>query len=218
MNKSEFCLNEEALAPLREQVKNRLSPKRWNHTAQVEEMVARLAKLYCPEKENLLRAAALLHDITKEWTVGEHCRFCIEEGIVLTKQDLVAHKTLHARTAAMLIPKAFPGFANPEILSAVRWHTTGHARMTLPEKLLYLADYIDLSRTFPDCVALRNFFWNAQPQSMDPSARRELLRKTLIQSFDFTIAALLADGLPVAGDTIRARNALILEGVKPQKG
>ena len=59
MNKSEFCLNEEALAPLREQVKNRLSPKRWNHTAQVEEMVARLAKLYCPEKENLLRAAAL---------------------------------------------------------------------------------------------------------------------------------------------------------------
>ena len=215
MKQSEVCIfNEEKLAALRALVKARLSPKRWIHTAEVEKMAARLAALYCPAKTDLLRAAALLHDITKEWPVKMHCEFCAAQGIRLTRQDFLAYKTLHARTAAALIPREFPDFAHPELLSAVRWHTTGHANMTLPEKLLYLADYIDESRAFPDCVTLREAFWRAQPQTMAPAARREHLRKILLQSFDMTISALLADGLPVAQDTVSARNALVLEGAK----
>ena len=213
MNKSNPCRDEEELAGLRSAVAAKLSPKRWNHTAEVEKMVARLAELYCPDKTDLLRAAALLHDITKEWSVEEHCRFCVAHGISLTQQDICAYKTLHARTAAALIPEAFPAFADPEVLSAVRWHTTGHADMTLTEKLLYLADYIDQSRKFPDCVALREAFWDAGPQTMTPADRLEHLRKILIRSFDMTISALLTDGLPVAQDTVNARNTLILEGL-----
>ncbi len=214
MNGNEFCINEEAILNLRSMVQARLSPKRWIHTAAVEEMVARLAALYCPQKTNLLRAAALLHDLTKEWPVEKHCAFCAAQGIRLTAQDVVAHKTLHARTAAALIPLEFPAFAHPELISAVRWHTTGRPGMTLPEKLLYLADYIDASRAFPDCVLLRETFWGAEPQAMPAAERREHLRKVLVKSFDLTIAALLADGLPVAQETINARNALIMEGVK----
>ena len=214
MNSSDFCFDEAKLNDLRATVRVRLSPKRWNHTAEVENMVARLAALYCPSKTDLLRAAALLHDLTKEWSINQHCAFCASHGIRLTAQDILAHKTLHARTAAALIPVEFPAFAHPVLLSAVRWHTTGRANMTLPEKLLYLADYIDASRTFPDCVALREAFWNAQPQNMPSTARREHLRQVLLQSFDMTITGLLADGLPIAGDTVAARNALILEGAK----
>ncbi len=212
MNLKDFCPGEEALETLRAKVKIRLSPKRWIHTAEVEKAVAQLAALYCPSKTNLLRAAALLHDITKEWSVEEHCTFCASHGIRLTAQDVLAHKTLHARTAAALIPEEFPEYAAPVLLSAVRWHTTGRAGMTMTEKLLYLADYIDASRTFPDCIALREAFWGAAPQKMTAPERKEHLRKILIRSFDMTIAGLLADGLPVAKDTVAARNALILEG------
>ena len=85
--------------------------------------------------------------------------------------------------------------------------------MTLPEKLLYLADYIDLSRTFKDCVTLRNFFFDANPERLDPSARETLLRETLIRSFDMTISALIEDGQPIAEDTVKARNELLLERI-----
>ena len=214
MSASKFCFDEEKLNVLRLKVQARLSPKRWIHTAEVEKMAARLSELFCPQKKNLLRAAALLHDITKEWSVEKHCAFCPAHGIRLTAQDLFAHKTLHARTAAALIPEEFAEFAAPELLSAVRWHTTGRANMTLSDKLIYLADYIDESRAFPDCVALRNAFWSADPQAMSYADRKEHLRKILLRSFDMTISGLLADGLPVAQDTIKARNTLILEGFR----
>lgn len=211
MKQNQNPFGEEMRAALREEILRELSPKRFRHTVAVEEMVARLAELYCPDQSDALRVAALLHDVTKEWSVERHCAFCEAHGIALTEQDRVAHKTLHARTAAALIPEKFPQCNNQTVVSAVRWHTTGHAGMTLPEKLLYLADYIDLSRKFKDCVILRRYFWGAEPESMNPAERAALLRETLILSYDMTIASLTADGLPIAEDTTRARNELILE-------
>ena len=99
----------------------------------------------------------------------------------------------------------------------VRWHTTGRAGMTLPEKILYLADYIDLSRTFADCVLLRRYFWGAHPEKLDQSEREDLLRKTLSLSFDLTMRDLLANGNLIAADTVAARNELLLERAKREK-
>ncbi len=203
--------SEDALAELRERVLPTLSLKRYRHVAAVEDMAAKLADLYCPERRSLLRAAALLHDITKEWSVEDHCQFLLLHRETVTGQDILAHKTLHARTAAILIPEQYPGFADPELISDVRWHTTGRAGMTLSERLLYLADYIDLSRTFPDCVALRGAFLGADPEHLDPAGRSRLLLDTLIQSFDMTISGLCRDGLPIASETVEARNSLIME-------
>ena len=83
--------------------------------------------------------------------------------------------------------------------------------MTLTEQLLYLADYIDDSRTFAACVELRDYFWSADPEGMDFAARRAHFCRTLVRSFDQTIAELIAEGLPVAVETIEARNARLLE-------
>ena len=83
--------------------------------------------------------------------------------------------------------------------------------MTLDEKLLYLADYIDESRTFPDCVTLRNLFWDSHPEQMDMSARLAHLRTVLIVSYDMTITGLIRDGVPVSPDTMLARNELLYE-------
>lgn len=202
------------LAELREKLMKEISPRRFRHTLGVEEMVARLCALFCPDQTPLLRAAALLHDLTKEKSEEEQISLCKRLGLELSAQDLASPKLYHARTAAALIPLEFPQFNDPVIVSAVRWHTTGRAGMTLEEKLLYLADYIDESRTFEGCVLLRRYFFGAFPERMDQREREELLRMTLVLSYDMTVKDLLSEGCPVAEDTVAARNELILSAVK----
>ena len=202
-------ITEEMLDTLRASVAAEMSEKRFRHTAEVEKMVARLAALYVPQKTLLLRAAALLHDITKEYATADQLRLCAVHGLAVTENDLGAPKTFHARTAAAEIPYRYPDFADEEIVRCVRYHTTGRRGMTLEEKLVYLADYIDLSRTFDDCVTLRNAFFEAKPEEMSSAERLSHLDDVLILSFDMTIRALLADGAPISPDTFEARNDLI---------
>ncbi len=198
------------LAALREHVQAQMSPKRFTHTAAVEDMVTRLASLYCPECTSLLRAAALLHDITKEYDIPMQLELCRRAGIPTSDADRLAHKTLHAKTAAALIPENYPAFNCEAVVSAVRYHTTGRAGMTLCEQLLYLADYIDDSRLFPDCVRLRTQFWGDEPAAMSPEARLSHLHRILIMSFDMTIRALVNEGALISADTVDARNDLII--------
>ena len=210
MNQSKYSFGEAELTALRQRILSEMSPKRYHHTAAVEDMVVRLATLYCPEEIPALRAAALLHDITKEYDIPTQMALLTEAGQPPVKGEEFAHKTFHARTAALLIPDNYPAFNCETVVNAVRWHTTGREDMTLTEELLYLADYIDDSRLFPDCVRLRSFFWDAHPERMTMEDRLVHLRRTLIMSFDMTIRALLAEGAVISPDTALARNQLVL--------
>ena len=204
-------ITEQSLSALRASLASSMSEKRYRHTVEVENMVIRLGELYAPEKILMLRAAALLHDITKEYSSDRHLMIFAQKGLTLTREDLLAPKTFHARTAAALIGESYPELAEDEVISCVRWHTTGRRGMTLCEKLVYLADYIDLSRHFENCVRLRNFFFDAHPEAMDEAARLAHLRDTLILSYDMTIADLLSEGAPISPDTFEARNELVTE-------
>jgi len=212
-------ITEKGLAELREKIKNspEISEKRRVHTLAVEDMAIRLGNLYCPEKLPVLRAAALLHDITKEYSTEKHIEICKAHGHTPERDELYAPKTFHARTAAYLIPSLYPEFADPEVISAVRWHTTGREGMTLTEKLIYLADYIDESRNFPDCVTLRHAFFDAEPEKMDMEARLAHLRDVLIISYNMTISALLEDGKLISRQTVLALNELIYEKLTATK-
>ena len=202
-------ITEEMLCALRENVKKGLSEKRYNHTVEVEKMVVRLAEIYCPEKLIELRAAALLHDITKEYDNKVHISMLSKPGIEFSREDSLAPKTFHARTAALLIPEIYPEFADDDVIAAVRWHTTGRTGMSIAEKVLYLADYIDMSRTFEDCVKLRDYFFSKNLDEMSAEERMLHLDRTLLLSFDMTIKGLLADGTVINRDTVNARNSLI---------
>lgn len=210
-------ITKEMLDTLRSSLRDEMSEKRYRHTVAVEEMVARLSALYAPDKELILRAAALLHDITKEYSSDRHLMIFAREGMSLTREDLYAPKTFHARTAAVMISENYPEFADEEVLSCVRWHTTGRRGMTLCESLVYLADYIDLSRTFENCVRLRNFFFDAKPEEMSEQDRAAHLRDTLILSFDMTISDLLSEGTPISPDTFEARNELVTGRLDDQR-
>ena len=201
---------EEQLSSLREKISSLMSPKRFYHTQEVEKMAARIGEIYAPSKVDLLRAAGLLHDITKEYSTEKQLQICREFGIITSKQDILTPKTFHAKTAAAVIHAWYPEFADSEVISAVRWHTTGRENMTLLEKIVYLADYIDESRKFGDCVALRNMFWDACPENMNPGQREAHLTKTLVASFDMTLRGLVAGNAIISEDTFKARNSLIL--------
>ena len=204
-------ITEEMLNELRENITKTMSAKRVRHALEVEKMVTRLAEMYQPEMDNTLRAAALLHDITKEYDDKVQLSILTKPGIEFSLKDRLAPKTFHARTAALLIPDIYPEFATDDVISAVRWHTTGRENMALFEKLLYLADYIDMSRDFEDCVKLREMFFSAKPEQMNDEEKLAHLNRTLVASFDMTISALLRKGAVISGDTANARNALICE-------
>ncbi len=210
-------ITEGMLDELRTALDEKMSEKRYRHTVEVEKMAARLGAMYAPDRIPMLRGAALLHDITKEYKTEYQLMLCARYGLTVTKEDLFAPKTLHAKTAAAVIPEEYPAFAEEELITCVRYHTTGRKDMTLSEKLLYLADYIDLSRSFEDCVRLRNYFFDAHPEEMDENARLAHLRDTLILSFDMTVKGLLAEGTPISSDSLEARNGLIVERLSEER-
>ena len=116
---------EEDLAGLREKVAGVVTGKRLTHTYGVEREITRLSEIYAPDEEYRLRAAALLHDITKQKKGDEQTALCDKYGIKYTKEDTLMPKTFHARTAVEVIKHDFPEFADDYILGAVRYHTTG---------------------------------------------------------------------------------------------
>ena len=206
-----MIFSEEQINNLRNDISSKMSEKRFRHTAEVEKMVERLADIYAPDKKDVLRVSALLHDITKEFSIEKQLQICEEFGIITTKQDILTPKTLHAKTAALLIPVLYPQFATDEVISAVRWHTTGRADMTLSQKLVYLADYIDESRTFSDCAKLRQMFFEPNLMEMNEGDRLLHLNKVLVTSFDMTICGLIKDNVLISEDTVSARNSLVAE-------
>ena len=202
--------NEQKIDELRQKVAASMSEKRFFHTAEMEKMAIKLGELYAPDKILMLRAAALLHDITKEKRTEEHLAILSENGVEITQLDKISPKTLHARTAEYVIRDEFSEFYNDEeLLSCVRRHTTGEAEMTLCDMIIYLADYIDMSRTFDDCVKLREYFFEKKPENMGDEEKYKHLLKTLVLSFDMTISSLIEEGSPISRQSIDARNAII---------
>lgn len=195
---------EEALSKLREKVSEYISGKRLDHTYSVENEIKALCKLFSLSEEETfeLRCAALLHDITKEKSLAEQIELCDKYEIPYSKLELKSPKVLHAMTAPAIVKRDFPEYARENILSAIRFHTTGRANMTLGEKLLYLADYIEPTRTFPDCIKLRKEFYKLA------SPTETHLNDILLLSFKMTVTDLEKEGHPIHPDTISAMNFL----------
>lgn len=202
-------LNEDVIQTLREQVRPYLKEKRYKHTLEVEEEAARIGAVYLPEKIDKLRVSALLHDITKRDSFEKQLQYCEEFGIILNHNDLSFPRPLHAVTAEAVARRDFADFTDDEILSGIRFHTTGRDGMSVFESIVYLADYIEPSRTFDDCIAVRNYFWGSMPDGEDRKAQVIHLLRTMVLSFDLTIQSLLDDGEPVAPDTVLARNCFL---------
>ena len=180
----------------------KLSEKRMRHTEGVVRAAVMLASRHFPEiTPETAELAALFHDYTKEYKVEEQLRVLATYGEAPTEEELRAPKLLHSRTAALIAEKEYG--LDHEVVSAIRWHTTGRAGMTPLECVIYFADYIDDTRTFPACIRLREYY---EKQYATLKDKDRALHKALVRSFDITIRDLLAGHKTVDPNTVQARN------------
>ena len=207
-----MMFDEKMIDALRARLAGEISEFRFRHTLGVEKEAVRLGEIYVPDKIPLLRAAALLHDITKENSFEKQLQLCSDLGIMIGDSEKKSPKTLHAITGAAVIERDFPEFADPELVSAVRWHTTGKEKMSICDKIIYLADYIEEGRAFEDCVWLRRYFWDGKPQEMARPDRLDHLSRTLVISFDMTIRALEKEGAVIDENTLKASKYIVQHG------
>ena len=206
-----MTVTNEQIISLREKIREILSPFRFEHTLGVESMAARLAGLYCPEKENLLRAAALLHDVTKEKKLDGQLEIFERYGVRPTEEQISVAPTFHALTAALIIPDEYPEFADRELIEVIRYHSTGRENMTLSDKIIYLSDYIEETRKYDDCITLRKAFFDAEPEKMSYDERLLHLDRIMLKAFDLTMEDLKAKGKIIGENTLRAREFLLRE-------
>ena len=169
-----------------------LKHKRIPHVLGTEQEAIRLAERYGADVEKA-RVAALLHDCTKRLDMEEQLALCRQYGIQLDALEQQALKLLHAKTGAAIARDVFG--VDDEIYRAIWWHTTGHAGMTLLEKIMYLADYIEPSRDFPGVDKLRAVCYKD-------------LDEGLLMGLEMTIEEMTSMGNPVHHATIEARDAL----------
>ena len=112
--------------------------------------------------------AGILHDITKKCSANEQLILCEKYGTVTDALELEAPKLLHSKTAADLAWAEFG--ISPEVREAIRWHTTGKADMTMLEKIIYMADYMEPNRDFEGVDELRRLAY----EDMDMALRMGL--------------------------------------------
>lgn len=132
------------LEHIRENLKLILKKSRFEHTLGVEFISASLAMKY---NSDIYKAqiSGLLHDCTKNLTDLEQLEYCKSNNIEVTKVEERNPYLLHAKSGAHYAKEIF-GINDFEILDAIKYHTTGKINMTLLEKIVFTADYIEPSR------------------------------------------------------------------------
>ena len=143
------------LDDIRGELFERLTFERYSHTLGVENTALSLAEILCPESVLNVQAAALLHDVAKEIPYEEQIKLIEEFGLIVTDEDLTVAPGLHAICGVAIIMRDFLFCANKDVLSAVYKHCVGDSRMSLIDKIIYISDYIEPSRTFDAAIELR---------------------------------------------------------------
>ena len=130
---------------LMQKVQMHMSERRFQHVLGVEEMAIALAAKYGASEEKA-SIAALTHDYAKERPDEEFEMIILRDGY---DQDLLNYSNAiwHGLVGASMVQREL-GIVDEEILEAIRLHTTGAAKMSLLDKIIYVADYIEPGRDF----------------------------------------------------------------------
>lgn len=121
-----------------------LPPNRLLHTFGVAYTAAALAARYGADVEKA-EFAGMLHDHVKYYSGREMIALCDENGVALTPLERTNTALIHGKLGACFAEERY-GIEDEEVLSAIRYHTTGRPNMTLLEKIIYIADYIEPRR------------------------------------------------------------------------
>ena len=200
----------ETLDRIRAALPDFVGEKRLNHIFFVEKEVIALAEsvflVYniADRYRNDLRAAALLHDLTKQKPLNEQLALCEKYGIAPGLHPSAA--VLHGPTAAALSEELFG--INRFVGDAIACHTTGKPGMNALDEILFVADYIEPSRTHLHCKQTRAHFYDSLA-ARGVSAAAEILDETALMSIDGTLSHLIDTDSFIDEQTVLTRNDLL---------
>ena len=163
-------------------LKENVSESRFSHILGVKEEITRMGEIYLPSEIFELQIAALLHDITKEYSVKKQLQLCEKYGIMLEESDKKAPQVIHSRTGAYVAYEAFPDIVTHKIAGAIYKHTLASENMSLFDKLLFVADFTECGRTNEFCVKVRDRFWQGMKKCADQKSKLRLLTWKMIWS------------------------------------
>ena len=180
-------MNEKIISDL----KKRLSQKRLSHTQGVAETAVKLAKIYGADEEKVY-IAGLLHDMGKELSLEE--MNTLTENLDIDSYMRSSKALLHGPAGAVLAKKTFN--IDKETYSAIFYHTTGKEDMTLTEKIVFVSDMAEPSRTFEGIENLRQIML----KDIDDA---------VVEAADLTLKYLIENKKNIYPLTVISRNYII---------
>lgn len=177
-----------SMEELERRVVTLLDPKRVPHVLGCRDMAVKLAEHYGTDPVDAARAG-LLHDITKALSPQLQETLCRAHRVLPEQYAHENPKTLHAFTGALVAQKVFG--ENEAVTRAICSHTTGCGDMNTLQKIIYIADYVEMNRDFPGVESLRTLAF-------------EDLDRAMLTGLRMTVDLLLQQGRVVSQNSLSA--------------
>lgn len=176
-----------------------IGEKRYSHSLRVAETALKLSKLYNVDREKT-KTAAILHDCGKIKDKSKMLKITKDFDMILDKYMKHSTELIHGPLGAKIAEKKYK-IKDKEILSSIKYHTTGKENMTLLEKIIYISDYIEPKRNFCGVEEVRELAFTD-------------LNRSIVVAMDKTINFLIKNKNLIHTRTIRARNYLLVNHMR----
>jgi len=173
-----------------------LSDKRFRHSISVSETAVSLASKHGENIEKS-RIAGLVHDCAKNMKSFELIKMASEHDIYIDEVFQNNPSILHGHVGS-IIAREVMGIFDQDILNAIAYHTTGRRDMSLLEKIIYIADYIEPLRKISGIEEFRSLSY------VDLDA-------AVIKSLENSIEYVISENQLLQLDTVGARNYLLIK-------
>lgn len=176
-------------------IRKRLGDYRFHHSLCVAQEAKRLAVLHGADPDKAY-TAGIFHDIMKDTAKDAQMRVFADFDVVLDAVEQRSPTLWHARSGEVFLRNVL-GVTDEEILSAVRYHTTGRAGMSLLEQVVFTADFTSADRNYPDVAVMR-------------SLADRSLTEAIRYGVAYTVRDLIDRGRAVHPDTLAVYNEIVL--------
>lgn len=183
---------------IKDWLRENLTAEKYVHSLGTADAAREIAKI-CGYDEERAYFTGLIHDCAKNLPFSEMLELCNSPLVHLECGEEDNVKILHAPAGAVLANKIF-GVEDNEILSAVRWHTLGQVKMSLLEKIIFLADKIEPETRGRECY-LKRLETIKEPYGLE---------KNILDCYSYTIKSLVDRKLVICQKTIEIYNHLLI--------
>ena len=175
---------------------NELSETRFKHTLGVAETAKILAEKWGADADAAY-LAGLVHDCAKEIPVEQMVELLEKNGYCCDEMERESSNILHAPLGSIIAKEKF-GVEDEDVLNAVRYHTLGRAQMSLLEKIIYVADFIEPGRKYKEVQFVRDLAY------VD-------IDKAVLKEADIVIKYIIDKGGVLHTESVRTRNSFLIK-------